>query len=42
MMALAKCVIKDLSVKLLEYPEMAIPEQGLKRNYSQQFLCFLS
>ena len=29
-MALAKCFIKDLSGEVLEYPEMTIPEQGLK------------
>ena len=31
MMALAKCDSNDLSVKVLEYPEMIIPEQGLKK-----------
>ena len=31
MMALAKCASNDLSVKVLEYPEMIIPEQGLKK-----------
>ena len=29
-MALAKLLIKDFSVEVLEYPEIAIPEQGLK------------
>ena len=34
MMALAKCVIKFLSVKVLEYPEMTVPEQALEtKNY---------
>ena len=31
MMALAKSVINDLSVEVLEYPEITIPEQGLKK-----------
>ena len=30
MMALAKCVINELSVEVLEYPEITTPEQGLK------------
>ena len=31
-MILAKCAINDdLSVELLEYPEITIPEQGLKK-----------
>ena len=29
-MALAKLLIKDFSVEVLEYPEITIPEQGLK------------
>ena len=29
MIAFAKFVINDLSVKVLEYPEITIPEQGL-------------
>ena len=31
MMSLAKCVFKDLSVEVLEYPDITMPEQGLKR-----------
>ena len=31
MMALAKCVINELSVEVLEYPDITNPEQGLKR-----------
>ena len=31
MMALAKCASNDLSVLVLEYPEIIIPEQGLKK-----------
>ena len=31
MMALAKCASNDLSVEVLEYPEITIPEQGLKK-----------
>ena len=30
-MSLAKCVIKDLSVEVLEYPEITNPEQALKK-----------
>ena len=30
MMTFARCVISDLSVKVLEYPEITIPEQELK------------
>ena len=32
MMSLSRFVISDLSVKVLEYPEITNPEQGLKRN----------
>ena len=40
MMSLAKCVINDLSVQVLEYPEITIPEQGLKtkENVSQNII----
>ena len=31
MMALAMCASNDLSVEILEYPEITIPEQGLKK-----------
>ena len=31
MIAFAKLVINDLSAEVLEYPEITIPEQGLKR-----------
>ena len=42
MMALAKCFINDLSVEVLEYPEITIPEQGLKRKfYLRKELCEL-
>ena len=41
MLALAKCVINDLSVEVLEYPEITIPEQGLKKLNSQYFLHFI-
>ena len=39
MMDLAKCVIKDLSIKVLEYPEITNPEQGLK-NWLKKQLCY--
>ena len=32
MISFAKFVINDLSVKVFEYPEIIIPEQGLKKN----------
>ena len=38
MMALAKCASNDLSVLVLEYPEIIIPEQGLKKLNSGYFL----
>ena len=37
MLALAKRFINDLSVKVLEYPEITIPEQGLKND--EQNIC---
>ena len=42
-MSLTKCPINDLSVKVLEYPEMTIPEQGLqtKEIDTQDFLCYM-
>ena len=36
-MALAKWVIKDLSDKDLEYPEITNPEQGLKWNWFRKW-----
>ena len=39
MMALAKCASNDLSVLVLEYPEIIIPEQGLKKlNWTRIFM----
>ena len=38
-MALAKRVINDLSVEVLEYPEITTPEQGLKNGFMKQ-LCY--
>ena len=35
MIAFAKFVINDLSVKVLEYPEITIPEHGLKRKLTK-------
>ena len=37
MIALAKWVIRDLSVKVLEYPEITKPEQGLKLRNKKLF-----
>ncbi len=35
MMAFAKRVISDLSVEVLEYPEITNPEQGLKNGITK-------
>ena len=41
MIAFAKLVSNDLSVKVLEYPEITIPDQGLKRKkICENFLCY--
>ena len=37
MKASAKCVVNALSVKVLEYPEITIPEQGLKNGLTKHF-----
>ena len=36
-MSLAKCVSNDLSVKVLEYPEITMPEQALKKIDSENY-----
>ena len=41
MMALAKCVFNAISFKVFEYPEITVPEQGLKNdswNFSMPLL----
>ena len=42
MMVLSKYVINDLSVDLLEYPEITIPEQGLKKLNSLNFFFMIN
>ena len=41
MIDLAKCACNDLSVETLEYPEITIPEQGLKKLKLLDFLSFM-
>ena len=41
MMALAKRAVNDLSVKVLEYPEITKPEQGLKLRNKENYFTLL-
>ena len=38
--ALAKDLVNDLSIKVLEYPEITTPEQGLENGLARH-LCYL-